>query len=365
MDVKVITRHGPSSYGSLLQAMATIKVLKGLGHQARLVNYVRPDERGLRAVLTSLAGKPSWNGNLLKKMVYIGVRYPEEKWAEMKFDRMRRYYLNMTKRCTSVTDLGRLKADVFMTGSDQVWGPMMNGKPDGAYFLDFVKQGKKVAYAASFGRTEFMPQVLFEYKKLLGCYDRIAVRENSAVKLLEEMNIACVGQVLDPTLLLTGEEWSQYIKKDVKGKYVLVYQLHNNPMLCRYAQHFANKVKLPLLRISPSFHQFRCGGKFVYLPDIDEFLSYIKNSTYFITDSFHGTAFAINFNRQFIEILPNNKTDSRNQSILQLTGLTERIVTDYENFFIANKTIDYKTVNEILDKERRKSMKILKTLLGD
>ncbi len=365
MDIKIITRHAVSNYGSLLQAIATQTIIENLGHKCEIIDYMRNDEHGFHGVITALQRKREWTDSILKELAYVILRYPDEKIAEMRFGAMRRKYLNLTERCRTFKGLSKLDADVFMTGSDQVWGPMMNGKPDGAYFLDFVKQGKKVAYAASFGRTEFMPQVLFEYKKLLGCYDRIAVRENSAVKLLEEMNIACVGQVLDPTLLLTGEEWSQYIKKDVKGKYVLVYQLHNNPMLCRYAQHFANKVKLPLLRISPSFHQFRCGGKFVYLPDIDEFLSYIKNSTYFITDSFHGTAFAINFNRQFIEILPNNKTDSRNQSILQLTGLTERIVTDYENFSIANKTIDYKTVNEILDKERRKSMKILKTLLGD
>ena len=115
--------------------------------------------------------------------------------------------------------------------------------------------------------------------------------------------------------------------------------------------------------MSPTFHQIRRGGKFIYLPDLPDFLSYIKNSTDFITDSFHGTAFALNFNRQFIEILPNNKTGNRNQSILQLTRLQDRIVTDYADCSISERMIDYERVNDILRKERIRSLGILKQLL--
>ena len=362
MDIKVITRHAPSNYGSLLQSIATVTILERLGHTCEIIDYIRDDEHGLKAVTTVLDGKQGWNGNLLKKLAYIALRYPEEKRAEMKFSRMRKKYLKLTGRCRTHEELKQLDADVFMTGSDQVWGPTLNGRYDEAYFLSFVKDKPKTAYAASFGRTDFTPQVLSEYKKLLSAYSGIAVRENSAVDLLAQMNIPCAGQVLDPTLLLTGEEWGKWIEKDVQGKYVLVYQLHNNPALSDYAVRFARHVGLPLYRVSPTFHQYRRGGKFVYLPDLSEFLSYIKHSTYFITDSFHGTAFALNFNRQFIEILPNNKTGSRNQSILQLTGLQDRIVTDYDNLSISNRKIDYESVNAVLRCEREKSMSIMHDL---
>ena len=362
MDIKVITRHAPSNYGSLLQSIATVTILERLGHTCEIIDYIRDDEHGLKAVTTVLDGKQGWNGNLLKKLAYIALRYPEEKRAEMKFSRMRKKYLKLTGRCRTHEELKQLDADVFMTGSDQVWGPTLNGRYDEAYFLSFVKDKPKTAYAASFGRTDFTPQVLSEYKKLLSAYSGIAVRENSAVDLLAQMNIPCAGQVLDPTLLLTGEEWGKWIEKDVQGKYVLVYQLHNNPALSDYAVRFARHVGLPLYRVSPTFHQYRRGGKFVYLPGLGEFLSYIKNCTYFITDSFHGTAFALNFNRQFIEILPNNKTGSRNQSILQLTGLQDRIVTDYDNLSISNRKIDYESVNAVLRCEREKSMSIMHDL---
>ena len=365
MDIKVITRHAPSNYGSLLQSIATIVILERLGHTCEIIDYIRNDEHGLKAVTTNLNGKRSWNGNPLKKLAYIALRYPEEKNAEMKFSRMRKKYLKLTQQCRMYEDLKQLDADIFMTGSDQVWGPTLNGRYDEAYFLSFVKGKPKTAYAASFGRTDFTPQILSEYKQLLTDYYGIEVRENTALDLLHQMGVNCVGQVLDPTLLLTGEEWNKWIKKkkNVQRKYVLVYQLHNNPVLSDYALKFAQHTGLPLYRISPTFHQIQRGGKFIYLPDLDEFLSYIKNCTYFITDSFHGTAFALNFNKQFVEILPNNKTGSRNQSILQMTGLQDRIITDYTDYSICNRMIDYDKVNAVLEKERVKSLEILKQLL--
>lgn len=363
MDIKVITRHAPSNYGSLLQSIATVAVLERLGHSCEIIDYIRDDEQGLNAVTTSLKNKQGWNGNPTKKMAYILMRYPEEKAAEVKFGKMREKYLKKTSRCHTHEDLKELKADIFMTGSDQVWGPTLNGKYDDAYFLSFVNGKPKVAYAASFGRTDFTPRILAEYKQLLSSYSGIAVRENTALALLRQIGISCNGQVLDPTLLLTGEEWAHFIKSQIPGKYVLVYQLHNNPVLSDYAIRFASHVGLPLFRISPTFHQFKRGGKFIYLPSLGKFLSYIKNCTYMVTDSFHGTAFAINFNRQFVEILPNNKTGSRNQSILQLTGLQDRIVTDYDDHSISERMIDYERVNGILNDERIRSIGILKHLL--
>ena len=364
MDIKVITRHAPSNYGSLLQAVATQTVLRRLGCQCEIIDYVRDDEHGLKGVLTALRGKQDWNGNTLKKIAYAVVRYSEEKLAEMKFEHMRRRHLDMTPRCRTCADLSRLDADMFMTGSDQVWGPTLNGHYDDAYFLAFVKEKPRVAYAASFGRTEFRPDVVDDYIRLLSRYDAISVRENSAVRLLADWHISCLGQVLDPTLMLTGEEWSRYVSREMRRRYVLVYQIHNDPKLGEYALRFARHAGLPLLRVSPYFHQISREGRLKWLPCLSEFLAYVKGCTYMVTDSFHGTAFALNFNRQFMEILPNNKTGSRNQSILQLMGLEDRVVTDYNDFSFVERSIDYSRVNAILDSERRKSLTVLKSLLA-
>ena len=129
-----------------------------------------------------------------------------------------------------------------------------------------------------------------------------------------------------------------------------------------YAKRFAAHVGLPLVRVSPTLHQLARGGRFVFCPEIGTFLSYIKNVRYMLTDSFHGTAFAINFHTPFLEVLPNNKTGARNQSILQLTGLEDRIVTDFNDFSLADRQIDYAKVNEIMHRERERSMEKLAEL---
>ncbi len=364
-DIKVITRHTPSNYGSLLQSIATIITIEKLGHDCQIIDYRRKDERGLKAIMAAIRSKKEWNNNFFKKVLYIIIRFPMEYLAQCKFDHMRSKYLKLTKQYNTIHQLTELRADIFMTGSDQVWGPVLSKNYDEAYFLSFAnKESKKIAYAASFGRANFDNITVNKYKQLLSKYDNITVREDNAIELLKAWDIPCAGQVLDPTLLLS-DEWYQFISKDISYKYVLIYQLHNNNDLKKYAKEFATKVGLPLIRISPSFHQLLWGGKFVYMPNLGSFLSYIKNCTYFITDSFHGTAFAINFNKQFIEILPNNKTGSRNLSILQLTNLTNRIVTNFSDFSIKDKKIDYSIINKIIEDKREKSIHLLYKIIEE
>lgn len=370
MKVKVITRHAPSNYGSLLQSIATVRVVEGMGHECEIIDYQRPDERGLKGVLTQLSQKEGY-GNPLKRLAYIALRYPIEKYAQVKFDAMRKKYLKMTERCSTHGDLERLRADAFVTGSDQVWGPMMNGVYDSAYFLQFVHNGaKKLSYAASFGKTKFEERAISAYKSMLAEYDKIAVREKSAVELLDNWGVKnCVGQVLDPTLLLDMNEWKNLLVKETDNrkyaskKYILVYQIHNDPKLSDYAKRLAKHTGMKLLRVNPMMHQARRGGKFICCPDLGEFLALIDNASCIVTDSFHGTCFAINFGKQFIEVLPNNATGTRNQSILDLTGLSGRILRDFDNYSLIDERIDYNRVWLILDNERRMSKEIMRLIL--
>ena len=363
MDIKVITRHGPSNYGSVLQSIATLEILKHLGADAEIIDYQRADERGLKSVLATVKHKDGYS-NPLKKLLYVVIRFPMEWMAQRKFDEIRADNLKMTVRCKNTSDLKDLHADLFMTGSDQVWGPVLTEPYDENYFLGFVDdKKKKIAYAASFGKTKFDENIERAFRDYLLRYDHIAVREDSAKRMLDSWGIHCDGQVLDPTLLLNGDEWSRLIEKDRKYPYVLIYQIHNNPRLNELGKEIAARLKLPLYRVSASLHQFNRGGKFIYLPDLGGFLSAIKNCSFFVTDSFHGTCFAINFNKQFVEVLPTNGTASRNQSILSLTGLTDRIIHGVDDLSIINTRIDYSPVNEIIEKERSRSIETLRKMI--
>lgn len=366
MKIKIITKHAPSNYGSLLQSIATLTVLKRMGHEAQIIDYQRPDERGLENTLTNMKTKPSIINNPVKKLAYICLRYPLEAMAFSRFEGMRHKYLDMTPLLTSHEELEKLEADVFMTGSDQVWSDAGVDKYDSAFFLSFVKKGKKVAYAASFGKTKFDDATVVAYKKMLSSYDAISVREDAALDLIKSWNLKkyeLLEQVLDPTLLLNSQEWSSLIKKNRTGKYVLVYQIHNDKKLNLYAKKLAKHLNIPLLRVNPQLHQIVRGGKFHWCPDVSDFLSLVKNATVIVTDSFHGTCFSINFNKQFVEILPNTSTGSRNQSILRLTGLQDRILKNENDFDIALKKIDYAKVNMIVEKERSHSLDVMKKII--
>lgn len=364
MKVAVITRHAIINYGSLLQTIATQKVIEGLGYECEIIDYVRPQEDYKNIERSLLKNKKDWSGNLFKKVVYLSVRQPESVFAGKKFEKERQSYLRLSKRYTTLDKLKEdvPEADIFMTGSDQVWGPVEDGSYDEAYALAFTDK-KKIAYAASFGHSTLTDSVKDYYKERLSEYCYITVREDSAVKLLDGMGIESM-QVLDPTLLLSADFWNQYLEPIKKSKYILVYQIHNNKKLDEYAKKVSKSIGLPLIRVTASFHQIVRAGRLVLCPNIGEFLSYIKNAECLITDSFHGTAFAINFHVPFVEVLPCNDTGTRNVSILKLTGLTDRILDNTENISLADKNIDYATVKSILEEERIKSLEILKMMVN-
>lgn len=366
MKVVVITRHAISNYGSLLQAMATQQVIESLGHSCEIIDYIREDESYLNHELTLLKRKPNWYNNPIKRMIYLALRQPESVKAGRKFEKQQDKYLKLTKRYTNPEELKKDKpiADVYVTGSDQVWGPVENGTYDNSYCLGFTDDNdKRIAYAASFGHTEMTKELQAYYKKWLSRYNHIAVREDSAVYLLKDMGIDTL-QVLDPTLLFNSNYWEKYCNPiNTKGKYVLIYQLHNNKKLGEYAKKVAKAKGLPLIRISASFHQIIREGKMVWAPDLGEFLSYVKNAECMITDSFHGTAFAINFNTPFVEVLPNNNTGTRNVSILKLTGLSHRVLRDENDVALADKQIDFSYANKVIAEKRKESINVLKMMI--
>lgn len=365
MKVAVITRHAITNYGSLLQALATQQVIENLGHSCEIIDYIRDNESYQKHEKTLLARKPEWNNNPLRKAVYLALRQPESIAAGKRFEKERSEYLHLTKRYSSLSELKVSKpiADVYLTGSDQVWGPTEDGSYDSSYCLSFTGESDKcVSYAASFGRSEMNDRVKNFFSKWLRRYTHISVREDSAVRLLNDLGIHA-DQVIDPTLLLDSDYWNQFIQPIGYKKYVLVYQIHNDKNVGKYAKAVAKQMNLPLLRVSASFHQISREGKLIWCPDVNTFLSYIKNAECLITDSFHGTAFAINMNTPFVEILPKNNTGTRNLGILNLVGLSDRVLTNLDDITLAFKPIDYERVNAVLKEKREYSLTILKKII--
>lgn len=365
MKIDIITRHAIANYGSILQAYATEKMLDKLNIENEIIDYVRVEENSKNLVKTYMKNSKKWNRNFITRFIYKIIQKPNLDIMNNKFAKYRKKYLKLTsKQYKNKNELMEdlPQADIYCTGSDQVWGQIANDDYDENYFLEFVPNDKRcIAYSASFGKNKLSENLKIKLPKLMEKYSDIMVRELSAVKILNASGIDNVKLVLDPTLLLSKEEWEENlkIKNNEKEQYILTYQLHHNKEFDKYLKKLAKATNLKVVRLSSSIYYKFKYGKFVYLPDLEQFLTYFKNAKYVVTDSFHGTVFSIIFNKQVIDILP-GKTRTRIESILKLFGMEDRIVNDYNDMSIINKEIDYKKVNDILDKERKKSIEYLR-----
>lgn len=366
MKVGLITLHNVKNYGSVLQTYATQKLFRDLGCEVDVINYSRKELMDENLLENRINTSRIFSQNFITRMIGKILLGNSVKKQCKVFNEFLNKNINLTKRYNSFEELVENvpEADIYCTGSDQVWNSDWNKGIQKAFFLEFVQDKPKISYAASFGKSELDQEEIEITKEMLKKYDHISAREKSAVKIIHDLGIKEVEHVLDPTLMLNKEEWSK-LKTDIKhkGKYILVYQLNTkNPEFDQYVKKLSRIKKIPVIRVSNVIYQAFKYGKFVYCPTVNEFLTYFLNAEYIVTDSFHATGFSINFNKKFVSIFP-KKFSTRLQSILELTGLENRRVQDFNNFSIIDKEIDYQKVNEIIEKERKKSMDYLKNAI--
>lgn len=374
MKVSVITLHTVNNYGSVMQTYATQKVFEKLGCDVEFVDYWRksntPDECAKRLLDSSTMKrlKPIWGLNpftikLTVKLLKIFVTNKESQMR--KFIRER-----VTLSPTSYYSIDDLKdnppeADIYVTGSDQVWNSIWNQGLDRAYFLDYAPVGKpKVSFSASIGRSELERDEMVEMYELLKQYDAISVREASAVQILRDMGLEA-QLILDPTLMLNREEWIE-IGKEPRGRktpYLLIYQLHINPNIDLYADTLARAKGWEIVRIGLSRSDKKKIGTTCMNTSVPEFLGLFSHAACVLTDSFHATAFSLNMGTDFISVLPNS-FGTRIESITELTGTKDRILSSYDDLSIADCEINKEQVQNILRQEREKGYAFLRNSIN-
>lgn len=360
MKINVITRHAVANYGSLLQTYATIKMFEKIECNCKIINYQRKDELKENIGKTLLKTNDNWNKCKLKRTLYSLIQIPSYIQAYRKFELNRKNLLEnkVTSLYTSSDELKKNlpDADIYCSGSDQIWGKVGTDKYDPAYFLDFVPEGKKcIAYASSFGKDKICNELENELQNMLKKYSNISVREQSAQEILTSQKILS-ERVLDPTLMLTPDEWRKIFppKKKHKRKYILVYQLHNSIEFDNYLKKIIHNKELDIYRICPSFRHIFRKGKKIYIPTVEEFIYYIDNAEYILTDSFHGTIFSILFHKNFTTYLAND-TNTRIVDLLNLFKLDNRILIDLNDKSWMENNINWNQVDNILDLEKEKS----------
>ncbi len=349
MKIDVITLHAVQNYGSVLQALATQKILEEHGGEVEIINYIREDVK-YENILKARSG-----GNFLKKVIL----YPNvARWKKV-FKNFCDKYLNLTENVyTTEEDFRKfpIKADMFCTGSDQVWNSKWNNGIIAPLYLNFAPSGSfKFALSASFGKEILTEDEVDKTSKYINEYKYISVREDSAKKILDEQyGYKGAVQLIDPTLMVTGEEWRKFANNTKKDeKYILIYNLNRSKEFDKYAKKLSKKTNLKLIRICNRYDQFYRPGKSVIIPEIKEFIRLIDNASYVLTDSFHATAFSMNMNTEVICVYP-EEFGGRIKSFLNLTKTQQRHISNYTDFSVIEKSTNFGYINEVLSSERER-----------
>lgn len=360
--VGIITFHRAINYGAVLQAFALNESIKKLGYVPITIDYKNPH-------IEKIYNPKHFNYRSLKSFLSGILTYNRRKMKKERFEEFREKYfiLDQTSNLYATENIRHLDSyDKFITGSDQVW----NYAPtqfDKAYFLDFVSDSrKKNSYAASFGFDKVPDEYLGDYKAFLGDFNNISVREEQGAIIIKELLNRKAEVVLDPTMLLSKDDWGT-ISQDYKIKkdYVLIYQLATSQSLLNFAVNLSKKTNCKIIYISDALRK-RIKAKYANGIGPQEFLGLFKNAKYIVTNSFHGTAFSINFNKLFfVEMLPPPaKVNSRLENILDTFDLRSRQIVSGANDNIFAE-IDYKKVNKKLEIERQRSLDYLKRILEE
>jgi hypothetical protein len=358
MKIAVVTLHRVFNYGSVLQAHATQKILEELGHEVEIVDYVTAQRTFMRTLKAILPKR-----GLVRRALYAPIRTLSIAAKRRLFGRFIRRHLSLSpKRYVTASDLLRdpPRADVYMTGSDQVWNSHYNEGIDPGFFLAFAPPGsRKVAYATSFGKTRLDRSEHEETRRLIHRYSAISVREDTALKILDDLEYAGATCLLDPTLQRSRDDWAQLATpRTVRERYLLLFLLYNEDNGgTEAARAIARQRGLKLVKLS--WEHLRPAGVDVLKSHVrpEEFLSLFQNAAYVVTNSFHGLAFSINFNRQFVAI-PRDAFNTRIESLLRLTGLQRRLLHRFDRA-VVDERIDYGPVNAILEAERKKARDFL------
>jgi len=370
--VGTITYHDSINYGAILQAYALQKALTDMGYDSEIIDYRKP-HRGT----ANLSGFRRWRhfiwDNAIKQILVGNERQRKtEGFVHNNLGLSKLQYLN--------SDTLRSEPplyDAYITGSDQVWNPTNNSN-DSSYFLEFAPPGKRrISYAASFGVSQIPDRFVGDYRDRLKKLDFISTREIEGKQIIEQLSGREAEITLDPTLLLNRDEWDRIaVPFNFSKPYILCYYMPGdktvNQSITELARYISSVTGWSIISIGQKeYARLLFWRKSVYDAGPSEFIGLFQKASFVVTNSFHGTAFSINYRKPFLvpvnpHLSPEKSLSSRILSLLRTLELEDRILptgTSLQNEEILS--IDYEKAETILAQERKKSICFLKKALGD
>lgn len=346
--VGIITINDNNNYGNRLQNYAVQEVLKNL-----------------EVVPITIKNEPATNTKdkyLLRKLKSFLNKGTYSKIVDRRnyFEDFNR---NITFSIKKITPYSKLKDyDYFITGSDQVWNPNF-GRLRDVDLLEFAEPYKRISFSASFGISNLPKQYNEKLKNALKNYKAISVREDAGKKIIEDVvGRKDVEVLVDPTMLLTADEWDKVSKKPEQLKtdrYILNYFLGElSEKRKKEIDKIAKENNCEVINILDVNSPF-------YKTGPSEFLYLEKNAFLVCTDSFHSCVFATLFNKPFIIFNREDSHVSMNSRIETLIKKLQLKNRKYNGKEITRENLnhDYTEAYRILDEERKKTIKFLRQAL--
>lgn len=354
MKIGIMTFYNTTNYGALLQAVALQKAINKLDSECETIQYrcTRIEQRELPMVPQNYNGFKSYS---IKWLGYIGKK--RKKMKMLSFEKL----MKTSSKVYSSDDieLAGTVYDKIIVGSDIVWDIEITD--DYSFFLEFIEPKKRFAYSASFGHADVPEEAKRKISTLLSEFNKISVRESSGKRWIENHIGRVVEVTLDPTLLLTDEEWRSLCDwKPKLTNYIVLYFLDKQGYMLNEARRIAKKSGKKIVVIHDGLKHIR-GVYNIKHCSVEEFLGWIKYSDMVITASYHGMIFALNFKKQLLFF--NRAHAERMKTIAKLLGIESNEIIPGK---VANESmIDYSKVDEMLAIERIRSYAYLRSILEE
>ena len=365
MKVGILTFPNSTSYGATLQMYALYHMVNKLGHETEIINYYNVYMKAEKHYRSHGACAFRKRLRLLAKNMLHVKLYRNFARFEKKL-----FILYPSKVVTSKNVLPEIgsRYDAVVCGSDQVWNPHITDS-DLSYFLNFCGETtRRISYAPSFGVETLSPALAKAAAAELNQFHAISVREKSGGVLVEGMTGKDVPIVVDPTLLLNSTDWEQLETPHHlgNGDYILYYTVCGSESLFEYCRRLSAETGMRIVVIGGNRmrNMKKRDSMLSYAVDISpsEWLYLIHHARYVVTNSFHGTAFSVNFRKDFyVEF--SSATNSRLEHITDVLGLKDRIVSD--GMVAIPSKCDYSVANEVLPILRGNSVKYLENALSE
>lgn len=370
--IGTITYHKTSNYGGILQAYALQKTLVDMGHVSEIIDYWNPQIRIAAFSRYRRVRHFVWHG-LVKRML-VGIE------RQKRTEEFRRKYLRLSVR--DYSDVETLHSDpplydAYITGSDQVWNPSIHNR-DSSYFLTFAPPGKtRISYAASFGASQIQNRFVSDYEKWLKQIHYLSTRELEGKQIIEQLTGRDADILLDPTLLLDQEQWRRIaIPYESSKPYILCYYMPGDREVNKSITELARQVSTltgwgAICIGQKEYMRLHPWRRSIFNAGPAEFLGLFQNASFVVTNSFHGTAFSVNYRKPFLvpinqELPPGKALSSRITTLLKTLKLEHRLLPVGERLPVENVLdMDYQAAATILQQEKQRAIDFLRNALRE